>query len=475
MQHELATITLAMESIRVGNGAGFWGDNLDAPRRLCEAGRLDYLTLEYLAELTMSILAHQKSRDPSAGWVSDFGDVVDDLIHSLQTQPGLKLVTNAGGMNPHGCAAAIARRLGQKGLAGITIGTVTGDDLFPRLDELSRAGEPFANFETGQSVDAIRDRIVSANAYLGAAGIVEALARGARIVVTGRVADASLTLGPAIHEFGWDWRDWDRLAAATVAGHLIECGAQCTGGMFSAWRPEIALGDVGYPIAEIADDGRVAITKPATNGGSVTVGTVAEQLVYEIGDPAHYLTPDVDTDFSHVRLLQTETDRVEVSHARGAAPPETLKVSIAYQDGFMASATVVLCGPNATQNARAAGTIILNRLAHAGVKPARTHVEILGAGDTLPGMPITGDSRPWDVVLRVSAADPSRSVLDRFVREFAPLVTAGPPGVTGYTGGRAKPRPVLAYWPTTVSRTHVQPEVDVKTAEEWAHTAGASE
>jgi hypothetical protein len=204
------------------------------------------------------------------------------------------------------------------------------------------------------------------------------------------------------------------------------------------------------------------------------VETVAEQLVYEIGDPAHYLTPDVDADFSHVRLLENGTDRVDVSGARGAAAPETLKVSIAYQDGFMASATLVLCGPNATQIARTSGAIILDKLAQAGIKPARTNVEVLGAGDSMPGLAFNGDARPWEVVLRVSAADPSRGVLDRFAREFAPLVTAGPPGVTGYTGGRAKPRPVLAYWPTTVSRKRVQPQVDVRTAEDWARTAGAS-
>lgn len=457
-----------MSTIRIGNGAGFWGDNLDAPRRLCETGRLDYLTLEYLAELTMSILAHQKSRDASAGWVTDFGDVLGGLVPCLRSQPGLKIVTNAGGMNPRGCAAAVAARLVNEGLPDVPIGTVSGDDLYPRLAELRSVGESFANFETGQPIEAIRDRTVSANAYLGAGGIVKALGQGARIVITGRVADASLTLGPAIHEFGWNWHDWDRLAAATVAGHLIECGAQCTGGMFSAWNPKITLADVGYPIAEISDDGRVAITKPAKSGGSVTVETVAEQLVYEIGDPAHYLTPDVDTDFSAVRLLQTEADRVEVSGARGAPPPETLKVSLAYHDGFMAAATLVISGPDATRNARAAGAVIIERLAREGVKPARIHVEVLGTGDTLPGLPLGGDAHPWDVVLRVSAADPSRSVLERFVREFAPLVTAGPPGVTGYTGGRAKPRPVLAYWPTTVSRVRVPPDVDVRPSGKWA-------
>ena len=464
-----------MKAIRVGNGAGFWGDNLNAPRRLCESGSLDYLTLEYLAELTMSILAHQKSRDASAGWVTDFAEVAGSLVNSLRDQPALKIVTNAGGMNPRGCAAAIARRLAQEGLSETAIGIVAGDDLFPRFDELAQAGESFAHFERGESIDAVRDRIVSANVYLGSRGIVQALGGGARIVITGRVADASLTLGPAVHEFGWSWTDWDRLAAATVAGHLIECGAQCTGGMFSAWRPEIDLSTVGYPIAEIADDGRVAITKPPQSGGCVNVETVAEQLVYEIGDPEHYLTPDVDTDFSHVRLTEAATDRVEVTRWRGAAPPETLKVSVAYQDGFIASGTLVICGPNAAENAREAGQVILARLAQAGLRPARTHVEVLGTGDTAPGLRVGGQSPPWDVVLRVSAADPSRAVLERFAREFAPLVTAGPPGVTGYTGGRAKPHPVLAYWPTTVSRAHVRPEVEVHSANEWsAGERGAS-
>jgi hypothetical protein len=455
-----------MQSIRIGNGAGFWGDNLDAPRRLCEGAPIDYLTLEYLAELTMSILAHQKSRDPAAGWVTDFGIVLRDLLPALRTQPGLKIVTNAGGMNPQGCAAAVSRILVEAGLSDVAIGIVTGDDLLPRLDELSRAGETFAHFETGESIDAVRNRIVSANAYLGAAGIVEALAVGARIVITGRVADASLTVGPAVHEFGWSFRDWQRLAQTTVAGHLIECGGQCTGGMYSGWTPDIRLADIGYPIAEIAEDGNFVITKPKKTGGRVDVETVSEQLLYEIGDPAHYLTPDIDTDFTQVRMTQDGPDRVIVQGARGTSAPEKLKVSIAYQDGYLVSSTLVICGPRAVETARSAGETILEKLRMAGVMPARTNVEVLGGGDTAPGLP--GErGNPWEVVLRVSAADPSRSVLQRFTCEFAPLVTAGHPGVTGYIGGRNKLRPVLAYWPTTVSRSHVQPQATVRSAREW--------
>jgi hypothetical protein len=455
-----------MKTIRVGNGAGFWGDNLDAPRRLCEGAQLDYLTLEYLAELTMSILAHQKSRNPAAGWVTDFEIVLRDLLPALRAQPGLKIVTNAGGMNAAGCAAAVSRVLAEAGLAEAPIGIVTGDDLLPRLDELTRAGETLAHFETGEAIDAVRSRIVSANAYLGAAGIVEAFAAGARIVNSGRVADASLTVGPAVHELGWTFRDWERLAAATVAGHLIECGGQCTGGMYSGWTPDIRLADIGYPIAEITDRADVTITKPSGSGGLVTVETVSEQLLYEIGDPAHYLTPDIDTDFTQVRLTQAGPDRVSMTGARGNSAPEKFKVSIAYQDGYLVSSTLTICGPHAVETARSAGATILEKLRLAGVMPARTNVEVLGAGDTAPGLP--GErAAPWEVVLRVSAADPSRAVLERFTCEFAPLVTAGQPGVTGYVGGRAKTRPVLAYWPTTISREHVAARSTVKTAREW--------
>jgi hypothetical protein len=466
-----------MPTIRVGNGAGFWGDNLDAPRLLVENGNLDYLTLEYLAELTLSILAHQRSRNPQAGFVPDFLTVLEGLAPALAAQPRLKIVTNAGGMAPRECArqaATILSRAGlsraglsRAGLEPVRVAAVSGDDLLPRLDELFAAGENFANFDTGAALGDLRSRIASANAYLGAAGIVEALADGARVVVTGRVADASLTVGPAIHEFRWSWNDWNRLAAATVAGHIIECGAQATGGMFSGWTHALALENLGYPIAEIADGGQVAITKPAGTGGAVTADTVAEQIVYEIGDPAHYLTPDVDADFSQIRLTQSGADRVEVSGAHGSPPPPRLKVSMAYRDGYMSSGTLVVCGENAAAKARACGELILSRMRAAGVNLARTHIECLGTGDTLPGVWQRRDDA-LEVVLRVCVHDPSREAIERFVREFSPLVGSGPPGVTGYTGPRPKPYPVFAYWPTAVGRAQVKPVVEVHAAEEWA-------
>jgi hypothetical protein len=455
-----------MRTVRIGNGAGFWGDNLDAPRLLAEAGRLDYLTLEYLAELTMSILAHQRSRDVETGYVGDFPTVVESLLPTLRSQPELRIVTNAGGMNPAGCARRVAEILAVGDLADMRIAAVSGDDLTAAIDEHLAAGEVFSHLETGQPLGDLRERVVSANAYLGAAGIVEALANDARVVITGRVADASLVLGPALHEFGWDQNDWQRLAGATVAGHLVECGAQLTGGMNSTWTSETPLANLGYPIAELSEDGTAIVTKADETDGRVTCETVSEQLIYEIGDPAHYLTPDVDADFSQVALEEVGPDRVRVSGAQGNPAPERLKVSLAYSDGWKASGMLVVAGRDCAAKAKIAGQMLLDRVQRAGFKLDRTLVECLGAGDSMPGIALgTGD--PWEVVLRVSAFDSRRVAVERFCREFAPLVTSGPPGVTGYTGARARAQRVLAYWPTTIARGAVTPHVTVKTATEW--------
>lgn len=455
-----------MRTIRIGNGAGYWGDNLDAPRVLAESGGLDYLTLEYLAELTLSILAHQRAKNPDGGFVSDVPGVMQSLVPSLKAQAVLKVVTNGGGMNPAACAREVAGVLAAAGLGDVKIAAVSGDDLLPGLDAHVTAGEPFSNFDTGEALGDVRQKLASANAYLGAAGIVEALKQKARIVITGRVADASLTVGPAVFEFGWKWDDWNRLAAATVAGHLIECGAQVTGGMFSAWTPAIRLDNVGYPIAEIDEGAGVVITKPAGSGGAVTVDTVAEQLVYEIGDPEHYLTPDVDADFSRVTLTQAGADRVAVQNAAGRPAPERYKVSMSYRDGYMASGTLVICGEGAEAKARACGEIILARLRNVGVNFARSNIECLGTGDTLPDVwPRAVD--PREVVLKVTVHDPSRESVERFVREFSPLAGSGPPGVTGYTGPRPSPYPVFAYWPTMIARSRVAAKVQVETASAW--------
>jgi hypothetical protein len=449
-----------LNSVRIGNGCGFWGDNLDAPVLLAEHGQLDYLTLEYLAELTMSILALQQQRDPQAGFAGDFLDVLERLCPILQRQPQLKIITNAGGMNPEACAARARALLDRAKLEKNTIGLVTGDDLLPRLDQLLAEGHAFANLDTGAPLATIRARVVSANAYLGAQPISAALTAGASVVITGRVADASLTVGPAVHELGWRWDDWDRLAAGSVAGHLIECGAQCTGGLWCNWREAPHLGNVGYPIAECAADGAIRISKPPGSGGAINRETISEQLLYEVGDPAAYLTPDVVADFTSVTLNEIGPDLVQVTGARGRPATDTYKVSIAYRDGFMSSGTLVILGPQALAKAQACGTMILERLRRAGVVPEHAQVECLGAGAVVPGV-ITAAQEPLEVVLRVTVRDARRAAVERFTKEFAPLVTSGPPGVTGYTTGRPPVREVFAYWPALIAKQAVRPQMRI--------------
>jgi hypothetical protein len=445
--------------VRIGNGCGFWGDNLDAPIILAEKGRLDYLTLEYLAELTMSILALQKQRDPEAGYATDFLDVLERLAPILKRQSDLKIVTNAGGMNPGACANRARSILEKHGLGERRIGVIAGDDLMPRLDQFLEQGHTLSHLDiSGATLALVRSQVVSANAYLGAAPIARALRDGAAIVITGRVADASLTVGPAAHELGWAWDDWNRLAAGTVAGHLIECGAQATGGLYSNWREVPNLADVGYPIAELDANGTFTISKPPDTGGLINRDTIAEQLLYEVGDPSTYLTPDVTADFTSVALTEASPDTVQVAGANGKPATDTYKVSIAYRDHFSASGTLVIAGPDAAAKARLCGEMILRRLQRSGHKVERSGVELLGTGVTAPEA-VRGASDPPEVVLRVAVRDSRRTVVERFAKEFAPLVTSGPPGVTGYATGRPVVREVYALWPALISKRAVVPEV----------------
>ena len=444
------------EQVRIGNGCGFWGDNLDAPIYLAERGQLDYLTLEYLAELTMSILALQKQRDAMSGYATDFLDLLSRLAPLLAQRPNLKIITNAGGMNAYGCASKACTILERSGLKGVRVAAVVGDDLFPHLGNLLSRGESFTNLDTNEEFGAVRERMVSANAYLGAPPIVEALQEGARIVITGRVADASLTVAPAIFEFGWRWDDWDLLAGATVAGHLIECGAQATGGLWCDYQ-SVDLAEVGYPIASIDRHGAFRLSKTPGSGGAVNRETVLEQLFYEIGDPAAYLTPDVVADFSQLEITETFKDEVRVTGARGKPATPTYKASLAYRDGFTASGSLTLVGPGALAKARACGDMIRRRLMRAGALPEHFLVECLGAGEAVPGcLPAC---EPPEVVCRVSGRDQKRVVIDRFTKEFAPLVTSGPPGVTGYATGRPPVREVFAFWPALVRKELISSSV----------------
>jgi len=455
--------------VRIANGAGFLGDSITAPRRLVEGASVDYLTIEHLAELTMSILARQREKDPQAGYAEDFVEIVSSLASALRTQPQLKVIANSGGMNPLACAAAVAKVLAAAQLTDVPIGVVTGDDLLPHLDSVLANGCELKNLETAEPLSALgpRSRIVSANAYLGARPIVEALAAGARIVITGRVADASLTVAPLVHEFGWQWSDVERIAAATVAGHLIECGAQVTGGYSTEWQ-QYHLADVGYPIAEVNAAGETTITKPNGTGGKVTFRTVAEQLVYEIGDPRHYLTPDIDCDFTTVQLKDLGNDRVQVTGASGHAATDTYKVSLAYRDGFMASGQLMVYGLDCREKAQACGEIILQRVAAAGFSLASTNIELIGQGAGVPGSWFWRKYQPpGELMLRVTVHDSNRAAVEHFTREIAPLITSGPAGLAGYASGRPAVRPVFAYWPTLVPKLYVKSQVTVQTAQVW--------
>jgi hypothetical protein len=452
--------------LRVANGAGFWGDNLDAPIRLLESKEIDVLTLEYLAELTLAILGHLRSKDPRLGYVGDFPDLLNRAAPFLRNGRPPTIVTNAGGLNPASCAARCGTILAENDLGTLPIGVVSGDDLIARIATLLLDGRSFDHLETGEPINPIVDRLVSANAYLGAWPIAEALSGGARIVVTGRVADASLTLGPAAHHFGLPPDDWPALAGASVAGHLIECGAQATGGLWHRWNELNDPAAVGYPIAELSPDGTSVITKPRGSGGLVTVANVAEQLVYEIDDPSRYRTPDVDVDLTSVRLTQCGTDRVRVSESTGRAPTDFYKVAAVYRDGWTASGMLAVVGRDAEAKARAAGSMVIDRVRLAGFELADSLVECLGAGDVVPGLLRPIDS-PREVVLRITVRDPRREAVTRFCRELAPLITSGPPGLAGYASGRPEAHPAFGYWPCLVPKGDVAPRVEVRPANDW--------
>ena len=452
-------------SIRIANAAGFLGDNKMAPRRLLESTDVDFLTLEHLAELTLSILAHQKQKDPTKGYAADLVDIVADVMPLLKEHQQVRIVSNGGGMNPRSCVREMTRHFLDAGLDRYPLAVVEGDDLLPCLDKLRNEGHELAHFDTGESLDTLQRPIVSANVYMGSAGIVQALDGGALTVVTGRVADAALTIAPALKHFAWQADDWPALAGAGVAGLIIECGAQATGGYCVEWQPG-DLADVGYPIAEVSSNGDCVITKPRGSGGRVDRRSVTEQLVYEIGDPTAYLTPDVSIDFTSVELSEVGDNRIKINDAQGGPPPDTLKVSLAYHDGFTASGQLLVYGQDCIPKAREVADIVFRRVALAGFDLDRTHVELLGANEAIPGEEAAGAVR--ELVLRMAVHDQRRAAVQCFCEQIAPLITSGPAGLAGYASGRPRVRPMYAYWPATIPRDCVAPQVEVRTALEWA-------
>lgn len=448
------------EKVRVACGQGFWGDLLTAPIDQVRKGPIDYLMLDYLAEVTMSIMQKQRSRNPEAGYARDFVDLMREILSDC-VEKNIKVISNAGGVNVRGCAEAIKKVAQEKGLH-LKIGIITGDDILERLDEFIDSGVDIRNMETDEPLSSIRDRIQSANVYLGAKPVVEALRKGSQVVVGGRLTDTGLTLAPLIHEFNWPYDDWDKLAAGTVAGHIIECGAQCSGGNCQyEWKTIPDLANIGFPIVEAYPNGEFVVTKHENTGGRINIPSIKEQLLYEMGDPTSYITPDVIADFTTINLLQEDENRVRVFGIKGRPSTEFYKVSIAYSSGWKAVGTLVYAYPEAFEKAKAANEILRSRLQKLGLKFDVILTEYVGvnathghlAGEPSPDIP--------EVQLRIGVRGEDKASVERFTKEIAPLILTGPPAVTGFAGGRPKVEEVIAYFPALIPKNLIETKVEI--------------
>ncbi|HKP69832.1 MAG TPA: acyclic terpene utilization AtuA family protein [Pyrinomonadaceae bacterium] len=450
------------EKVRVASGQGFWGDLLTAPVDQVRGGPIDYLMLDYLAEVTMSIMQKQRARDPQAGYAKDFVALMREILPDC-VEKDIKVLSNAGGVNVAGCAEAIKLVAGELGLSGkVKIGVVTGDDILGRLDEFADQGVEITNMETGEPLSDIRDKVQAANVYLGAAGLVEALDKGAQVIVGGRLTDTGLTLAPLMHEFGWKFDDWDRVSAGTIAGHIIECGAQASGGNCQYdWKNIPDLANVGFPIVEAFPNGEFVVTKHDGTGGRVNVQSVKEQLLYEMGDPKAYITPDVVADFSSINLAPDGDNRVRVFGINGAENTEFYKVSIAYSAGWKAVGTLVYSWPDAYEKAQAAEKILRSRLDRLGLKFDLILTEFVGVSATHGHLAGEPSSDIPEVQLRFGVRGQSKADVERFTKELAPLILTGPPAVTGFAGGRPKVEEIMAYFPALIPKTLIQTKVDV--------------
>ncbi|MGZ5157096.1 MAG: acyclic terpene utilization AtuA family protein [Caldimonas sp.] len=436
----MPTTSEPQKIVRIGGASGFWGDSSVAAPQLVRSGQIDYLVFDYLAETTMAILAGARAKKPELGYATDFVDVAMRSVLKEIAAAGIKVVSNAGGINPHGCAQALAKLAEAQGLR-LKIAVVEGDDVMAQVRDLCAAGQ-----RDMFTAAPLPERVLSANAYLGALPIARALDAGADIVVTGRCVDSAVTLGPLIHEFGWDSADFDRLAAGSLAGHIIECGCQATGGLFTDWESVPDWATIGYPIAECRADGSFTLTKPQGTGGLIAPAAVAEQLLYEIGDPGAYVLPDVICDFRGVTIEAVGEGRVRIAGARGFAPTDAYKVSATAMQGFRAAGTLVIVGIDAVAKARRTAEAILARvgalLAESGWADfSATHIEVIGAESSYGPHSRAGAAR--EVMMRVVADHADRRALELFAREIAPAGTSWSPGTTGPGGGRPSVGPLV--------------------------------
>lgn len=447
------------KTIKIGGASGYWGESAMATPQLLKAGGLDYIVFDYLAEITMSIMARAKSKDPTAGYATDFiTAVLSPHIEEIAHQ-GVKIISNAGGVNPAACAAALRTLIKDKNL-DLNVAVITGDDLLDRKDAIA-ARAPQEMFTGATFPDA--EKIASINAYIGAVPIAKALSAGADIVITGRCVDSAVTLGACIHAFGWATDDWDKLASGSLAGHILECGPQATGGNFTDWEDAGDIAEIGYPIAEISENGSFSLTKPDNTGGVVNVGTVSEQLLYEIGDPQTYTLPDVICDFSDVKITQEAPNRVRISTAKGRPAPETYKTCLTYQDGFRVGLLLSFTGIDAEAKAKRftdaafARTRKTFRKFNAG-DFTETSVEVLGANSQF------GEAHPTDaieVVVKVAAKHANAMGAGLLLKELSGLGLATPPGLSIFSGGRPKPSPVVRLFSYLTLKDDVEITIDI--------------
>ncbi|WP_276258884.1 acyclic terpene utilization AtuA family protein [Haloglomus litoreum] len=445
--------------IRIGYPSGFWGDDPGGPAQIIDREPdVDYLAMDYLAEVTMAILKRQQTEDASLGYARDFPAMVGRILPDLVEQD-IGLVANAGGVNPTACQESVLEVAADAGF-DVAVAAVTGDDILSQVPAFRDRGVDFDNMDTGAPFEEIADDLIAANAYLGAFPIAEALEQGADIVVTGRCVDAATVLGPLVHEYGWTENDLDRLSSGVIAGHILECGAQATGGNFLGGWQDVDFTDIGFPIVEMAPDGEFVVTKPEGTGGMVTEATVKEQLVYEITDPRSYVVPDVTADFTSLQLAQAGADRVRVSGCRGRSPPEDLKVTALYQDGYKAQVLFTYSWPDALEKARRADEIVRERLERAAVDLDEIHTEFLGY-DGCHGAIAPEPVDPNEITLRIVARASEKAPLHEFGQQAIPIALGGPPNVTAVVDGRPKPTEILSFWPCTVPRELVDVDVSV--------------
>ena len=449
---------LENKKIRIANGQGFWGDSPQAPLDLVKNGDIDYLTMDYLAEVTMSIMQKQKNKNSLLGYAKDFIDFLELSLVDIKKK-NIKIVTNAGGVNPVQCRLEILKLSKRLGI-DIKVGIITGDDIFNNIHDMVADGVSLNNLDNNKPINDILNSICSANVYIDSFNISDALSKGADIVLAGRVSDPGLVLGPCIYEFNWSRLDYNLIACGTVAGHIIECGAQCSGGNYSRWYEVNDLSNVGYPIIEMEKDGNFIVTKHKKSGGLVNRFTVSEQILYELGDPENYISPDVIVDFTTISLEDLGNNQVKVGGIRGKKPTDSFKVSINYHKGYKATGQITISGPNAIKKSNLIVEIIWDRLKRKGLDYSKKNSEFIGHNSCHKGIG-TEETDPNEIVLRISVMDQDKNKVNEFGKEIAPLITNGPPGVTGFSGGRPKAQDVIAYWPSLIKKKYIKTQVTI--------------